>query len=259
MQEVSPQVFLIGSTNVNRAAMRQYLDLRDGTEWLDRMEAEGQDDATTLSEFEGRLCYRAWKPGLNPNVTRVREDSAAYIENVLSQAHGSIFEHSFYNFVFADVSRVFTHELITHRVGMAKSQESLRYVRLTDLKFWLPECLDEMAYRFMHVVEEVEEFQREASEYYGLDDPDKPFAEKKELTSALRRLIPMGVATDIGWSANLRTIRHCIDIRTAPGAEIEIRNVFREVYYIMREVAPTIFADFTEEPNGHCKPKYEKV
>ena len=34
-----------------------------------------------------------------------------------------------------NVSRVFTHELVRHRAGSAFSQESLRYVRLTDIGF----------------------------------------------------------------------------------------------------------------------------
>lgn len=51
---------------------------------------------------------------------------------------GSVIEHHVTNWIFADVSRVFTHELVRHRVGTAFSQESLRYVRLNDLGLWLP-------------------------------------------------------------------------------------------------------------------------
>ena len=42
----------------------------------------------------------------------------------------------------ADLLRVFTHELVGHRAGMAYSQESLRYVRPDNLSFRLPEALN---------------------------------------------------------------------------------------------------------------------
>jgi len=37
-----------------------------------------------------------------------------------------------------------THEICRHRVGCAISQESLRYVRLTDLSVWLPDALTKL-------------------------------------------------------------------------------------------------------------------
>ena len=48
--------------------------------------------AQRLIEFMGRMCYRSWAPGLNPNVNRVRADSTAYLENILRSAHGSVLE-----------------------------------------------------------------------------------------------------------------------------------------------------------------------
>ena len=56
-----------------------------------------------------------------------------------------------------------------------------------------------------------------------------PFHVKKEVTSALRRLAPIGLSTDIIWTANARTLRHVIEMRTAEGAEEELRLVFDKV------------------------------
>ena len=67
----------------------------------------------------------------------------------------------------------------------------------------------------------------------GLDDDGVPFAVKKEVTSALRRLAPLGLCTDIVWTANARTLRHVIEMRTAPGAEEELRLVFAQVAELM--------------------------
>ena len=54
----------------------------------------------------------------------------------------------------------------------------------------------------------------------GIDEEGVPFHVKKEVTSALRRLAPTGLSTDILWTANARTLRHVIEMRTAPGAEV---------------------------------------
>ena len=89
-------------------------------------------------EFGGRLCYRSWEPGLNPNVTKVRTDQDEYLRNILKQKHGSVLEHISYSFVFHNVSRVLTHELVRHRAGTAISQESMRFVRLDDHAVLVP-------------------------------------------------------------------------------------------------------------------------
>jgi thymidylate synthase ThyX len=60
----------------------------------------------------------------------------------------------------------------------------------------------------------------------------------KEVTSALRRLAPLGLSTDIIWSANVRTLRHVIEMRTAEGAEEELRSVFDQVARVMLREAP---------------------
>ena len=65
----------------------------------------------------------------------------------------------------------------------------------------------------MTKMEELSKLQNELADMFELDQKDKNFTVKKEATSAFRRLAPMGVATNIGWSANMRTIRHIISNR----------------------------------------------
>ncbi len=123
--------------------------------------------AELLVEFCGRACYRSWEPGLNKNVTRIREDQREYLRNLLSSLHGSVLEHANYTFAFRQVSRVFTHELVRHRAGSAFSQESLRYVRLTEIGFRVPEALEPVRDQVMNLVEQLEEFQVSAAEALG--------------------------------------------------------------------------------------------
>ncbi len=261
MRETSPSVFLIARPSIDVTAMRAYLEDVGGESWLDMRLAEPDEpnQGELLAEFAGRICYRSWEPGLNANVTRIRTDREAYFANVLQSFHGSVLEHANYSFAFRQVSRVFTHELVRHRAGSAFSQESLRYVRLTEIGFRVPPSLEPVRDQVISLVEQLEEFQRSAAESLGLDDDGVPFAVKKEITSALRRLAPIGLSTDILWTANVRTLRHVIEMRTAPGAEEELRSVFDQVAVAMLAEAPLLFQDFERRDDGSWVPTWRKV
>lgn len=262
MRETTPSVFLIARPSIDLGAVRAYLQSVGGTSWLERRLADPGDPpngAQMLVEFCGRACYRSWEPGLNPNVTRIREDQHEYLGNLLSSLHGSVLEHANYTFAFRNVSRVFTHELVRHRAGSAFSQESLRYVRLTELGVRVPSALEPIREQVVNIVEQLEEFQLSAAKQLGLDDEGVPFAVKKEVTSALRRLAPIGLSTDIIWTANVRTVRHVIEMRTAAGAEEELRLVFDDVAQMMYEEAPGLFQDFQRDADGSWLPRYRKV
>lgn len=159
MQFVEPKVFLVGETKIDRDELQLYLDEVGAPEWS----SDAPTDVETLLEVMGRLCYRSFKPGLNPNVKKVREHNDEYLAHVLAVRHGSVTEHAFLNFILHDVSRVFTHELVRHRVGVAISQESLRFVRLDKLRFWMPQVFRnhtkaELLVRF--ITDKVEQMER---------------------------------------------------------------------------------------------------
>jgi len=246
--------------------MRSYLSDVGGESWLDRRLEESDGAAggnlnhgELIVEFGGRACYRSWEPGLNPNVTRVRTDQREYFANILRSAHGSVLEHANWSFALRNVSRVFTHELVRHRAGSAFSQESLRYVRLTDIGFRVPPALEPVREQVLSIVEQLEEFQVSAAEQLGIEEDGVPFHVKKEVTSALRRLAPIGLSTDILWTANARTLRHVIEMRTAEGAEEELRLVFDTIARIMQAEAPGLFQDFTRSDDGAWVPEHRKV
>lgn len=245
MRKVEPEVFLVASTEI-KSGFDDYMDSIDQSEW----DTDSRSDADTLTEIAGRLCYRSWSPydptksteATNPNVTRVREGNLSYIKNLLGQMHGSVLEHASITFMFKNVSRVFTHELVRHRAGMAYSQESLRYVLLTDLGFWLPPDMpDFVNTAFIDVYQYVENVQKHLAEKLGLDRMG--FEQKKLWTSRLRRLVPMGVGTGILATGNLRAWRHIFTMRSSPGAEEEIRMVQGLMAPMLMEVAPNAFHD----------------
>jgi thymidylate synthase (FAD) len=262
MHETTPQVFLIARPSIDVEGMRGYLADVGGESWLQRRLDEAEDapnGGELIVEFGGRACYRSWEPGLNPNVTKVRTDQREYFANILRSAHGSVLEHANYSFALRNVSRVLTHELVRHRAGSAFSQESLRYVRLADIGFRVPPALEPVREQVLAIVERLEEFQVSAASELGIDDEGVPFHVKKEVTSALRRLAPLGLSTDIIWTANARTLRHVIEMRTAPGAEEELRLVFDRIARVMQAEAPGLFQDFARDAEGSWVPEHRKV
>jgi thymidylate synthase (FAD) len=262
VRTVQPKVRLIGRPSVDYDEVAAYLKEIGGEGWLERLDRGELDDSQNLAEFAGRICYRSWEPGLNKNVTRVRTDQEAYLNNILASSHGSVLEHLTFNFILHNVSRVLTHELVRHRVGAAISQESLRFVRLDELSLWLPEWAqkdDELMGRAIELLEHMEAFQAWMAQHFGLDDEGVPFKEKKAKTSFMRRFAPEGVATGAVWSANVRTLRHVIESRTAEGAEEEIRLIFGLVGELMRKEAPALFGDYTITDDGAWLPGWRKV
>ena len=254
MRLVEPAVFLIGQTTINRNSIEKYLE-SVGTNWKPSTK---NTDSENLVEIMGRLCYRSWEPGLNKNVTRVRTDSEGYLQNIKAQKHGSCFEHVNFNFIFSNVSRVFTHELITHRVGTAKSQESLRFVRNDENSYYFPIAFkesEEALKIFIDTTKFLGKQQKKITELFKLND-EKSFKKKKLITSAMRRLLPDGISTTIGWSANARTLYNVIQLRTHPSAEEEIRVVFNQVAKILLEEHPKIFGDIFPKEEGEEKGVY---
>lgn len=264
MEFCKPVVNVIGDGSLNHRGLEEVFQQYGAEKWYEENVVDPRMDYALTSEDEllieimARSCYKSFGAGLNPNVTKVRNGNADYLANVIDSGHGSVLEHVMINFMFQDVSRVFTHELVRHRVGVAISQESLRYVRLTELKcFDFPRLKDELTEeeeqwfrdKVFQVFTDLEQIQREMTKKFNLDD-EQSFARKKKLTSRMRRLAPIGLLTNIGWSANFRTLRHVIPLRTSKAAEEEMRFVFGEVGDICKEKYPHIFFDMEWYPDN---------
>jgi thymidylate synthase (FAD) len=285
MIAVTPKVFFLGEPKINEQGVKDWLTHIGGDAALSCLAHVDGSDIEQLIELLARRCYRSYAPGLNPNVTKVRTDSGEYHANIAKSKHGSVVANGgMVTYAFEDVSRVWTHEAVRHRVGVEFSQESLRYVRLTDLRFWIPPIIEKESKRrklvsppwphgrgdfkakpsdiFKAVIATCEWAQKALAEYYDIDNI-KDFETKKKLTSAFRRIAPIGLATGIGVSFNLRSLRWVIEQRTHESAEEEMRLVFGMVAEDAMRRWPMIFADFEKIDTGDglfkYVPKYSKI
>ncbi|MDM8519581.1 FAD-dependent thymidylate synthase [Anaerolineales bacterium HSG6] len=270
MRHVEPNVFLIAKTAPDHPEMRNWLDFIGASEFA-LPPAEAATIGNLLIALAGKRCYMSYQPGLNPNVSKVRTDLAAFIDNILKVGHGSVIEHVNYTFAIENVSRVFTAEFNRHRAGLAVSEGSMRYIRFDDLAYWIPESIRDSEDDSPELREAKQKtravfnkaFTQMEENYQALLDiwdyeSLKQFKEKKKLTSLFRRLIGMGVATGGVWTGNLRALRHIFTMRCDPAAEEEICYVASMMLERMIEAEPDVFGDFHKE-DGYWKPKYMKV
>jgi thymidylate synthase (FAD) len=244
---VTPKTFFIGFTEINDEGLRSYLEASGNLDfWKDIEEARlsGLKSAEILCSFYAKLCYKSLTEGKNRNITRTRSIKDN-LKGTFSSGHGSCFEHVLMNFVTMDCSRIMTHELVRHRVGTAFSQNSGRYIREEKLDIVMDPILDPVKDDLLEVLSFLETKYAVMENKLGINDL-KDFHKKKMLTSALRRMLLEGRSNEIGYSINLRSLRHIIMLRTARYAEWEIRFVFNQIYKIMKEKYPLMFFDAKE-------------
>src|SRR5438046_5035682 len=118
MKNVRPVVIKIVETVVHPEALGRVLAEVGASETASsKFLGTHGTDGQTLIEFAGRICYESYEPGLNPNVTRIREDPADYFRNIVSRGDGSILEHSAVSFVICNVSSITTPVLVRNLLG----------------------------------------------------------------------------------------------------------------------------------------------
>lgn len=294
--KVPIEIFLIGRTQVDRNEVQRWLEFL-GVPNFALPEDDAVSNPALLIALAAKRCYKSFDTTLNPNLSKVRTDWADYLDNVMKSGHGSVCEHSVYNFAIENVSRVFTGEMNRHRAGWAISEGSMRFIRFgEDVPYWEPESIrgpdvavPNVAISFkladldylenevtsLQTVDEKKHatrllFERSFREQRNLyrvleaiwkDElaPESKFAEKKQITSMMRRVIGMGVATGGVWSGNIRALRHVMTMRCEPAAEEEILHVFSRIAKTMVEQEPMLLGDFAQDDAGYWRPKYRKI
>jgi thymidylate synthase (FAD) len=252
MEIVTPRIFHLAGTSVDRGDSLEFLKFHGVPEWS----TDTGSAASRLIEMAGRRCYQAWEDSetsvgeINPNLSKVRKGNKEYLTNILKSGHGSVLEHASDTYAIENVTRVFTHEVVRHRL-CAFSQESLRFVRPTSLRAYFPEVFlnlpidvhNQVNAIFNDTFIHLESVQKSLTNILGMDTVKRAFSDKKKLQSAMRRLMPIGMATGIIVTSNHRNWRHLIEMRTSRHAEEEIRLVFSMIAEDLIERHPEIYQD----------------
>ena len=244
-----PRVFLVGKSGLDKRGLLEFLKSEHLLHWT----TDADDSISVLSEIAGRVCYMSFdrpRPGGNK----------IYMDRIIESAHGSVLEHTVFNFIITGISRGLSHELVRHRVGVAYSQLSTRYVDESAARFVVPHIVDkedhltgvmfvnhykacrELYQRMVPTI--MGDLKRRFPDQYGADDQDTKTVLRKAARGAARAILPIGLETKMFFSANCRAIRHILEMRMSSAAETEIRIVAGMIFDIVKKEAPAIFADY---------------
>ncbi|MBD3382311.1 MAG: FAD-dependent thymidylate synthase [candidate division Zixibacteria bacterium] len=157
------------------------------------------------------------------------------IKKVIRKGHHSVLEHASATFRIRGGSRVFTHEMVRHRLA-SPSQESQRYVKYGKRKPFevvVPQTIKDAGY---------------ADKYLELADQTYQLYEEMVAEGVVkedaRYILPGGITSEIVITANFRELRHIFKIRCAERAHWEIRKICLDMLRIMKKEAPIVFWDF---------------
>jgi thymidylate synthase (FAD) len=199
-------------------------------------------DGERIAEFAGRLCYMSQH---NP----AGRTTAEYLRNILSQGHGSVFEHSTYVMLIEGISRSCSHELVRHRAGWGYSQLSQRYVDESHAAFVMPPAILGDAALEAEWTAQVQAAQAAyvsavehlMTRYAWVSDK---VHRRKLAREAARSVLPNATEVKIVASANVRAWRTMLELRLGEGAELEIRRMAVACLRWLQVEAPALFGDF---------------
>jgi len=207
-------------------------------------------DGERIAEFAGRLCYMSQS---NP----AGRTTEGYLQNILKQGHGSVFEHSQYVVLLEGISRSCTHELVRHRAGFGYSQLSQRYVDESRAAYVMPPAIQgNLPLEDAWTAQMRAAHAAYVAQVDGLMTQYAPVADavhrRKMSREAARSVLPNATETKIVVSANIRAWRTMLELRLGEGAELEIRRLSLAILTLLKAEAPALFGDFIvyDAPDG---------
>jgi thymidylate synthase (FAD) len=233
-----PKIYLVGRQELDGGEVARFLEDHGVAHWSTDTQTPGE----VLPEIAGRLCYMSFakpRPGGNK----------AYLGHIKEVGHGSVLEHSVWNFIITGVSRSFTHELVRHRAGFGYSQLSQRYVDESVADFVEPDCIagdPALHETWLAAVGRAQEAYVKLVEGLAAKfaDVEDKTLRRKLARQAARSVLPNATETKIFVTANARALRHFIELRCNEHAETEIRQVAAVMLDVLRKEAPSIFGDY---------------
>lgn len=177
-------------------------------------------------ETAGRTCYKSTKK----DDIKAKEQ---FVRGIIKSGHESVIEHECLTFkVITD--RAIANEMVRHRLA-SYSQQSTRYVDLSDLRVILPLEIeeDDIGFEMVHFFQQCEEVYRKLIE----------MGAKKDIA---RSVLPLATETEIIVTMNFRSLRHFLKLRLHKSAHENIRDIARKIYDIVEEKYPIFVEDLKD-------------
>ncbi|MCX8030030.1 MAG: FAD-dependent thymidylate synthase [Thermodesulfovibrionales bacterium] len=186
-----------------------------------------------------KLCYSA--ADINSLKQRIsKEDQGLFIERLVKKGHLSPIEHVSFTFGIEGISRACSHQLVRHRIA-SYSQQSQRYVsEMSGFDYIIPPLIfsdPELKEYFINFMAQAQE----AYNYLVTKLNTKGF--KGEVANQdARFVLPNATETKIIVTMNARELVHFFRQRCCNRAQWEIREMAEAMLFLVKGIAPTIFA-----------------
>lgn len=204
-----------------------------------RIESSPVDPCKTLERI-GRTCYKS--------KDRITDGSAEeFCRMILKRGHLSVFEHVSFTVRFI-VDRGVSHELVRHRLA-AYSQESTRYCSYHGgVAFIVPPWVNIEPGKYdnecpYHVSDT--DWSKADQEWFGAMAEAaisyKTLTREGWTPQQARSVLPNSLKTEIVATMNLRQWRHVLELRTAPSAHPQMREVMVPLLEELQSLYPVLF------------------
>lgn len=176
-----------------------------------------------------RLCYSP-QSGEQLMANFTPGEAERLIEKLTSLGHFSPVEHISFTFSIEGVSRVLSHQLVRHRIGVSYSQKSQRYVQEDQFEYIIPPSVrqhPEGQKIFREQMTRIQEAYHELLSFVPAEDA--------------RYVLPNATETKLVVTYNARSLYHFFRLRCCERAQWEIRHLAELMLQEVRKVAPHIF------------------
>lgn len=188
------------------------------------------------NEHGDETIIRAARTCYNSGDKSTPESDDKLIERLIKSGHHAMLEFGWAAFRIK-CSRVVSHELVRHRVGISFAQRSQRFVseRAPDFQvppelFAYPDSVCNLYFSTMHSA---------WSAYQELLSAGVP----KQIA---RYALPNACMTELVVAANYREWRHVCKLRCSPKCQPEMQEVAGKILAILKQIAPGVFSDVGE-------------
>jgi thymidylate synthase (FAD) len=234
---------------------------------------DADESSDALAEFAGRMCYWSFQEHLRRKAGDGQ--NRTYLDHIREVGHGSVTEHSYFTFVIDDLSKNTTQELVRHRVGVAYSIQSSRYVDQFSNEYfgdsghsfgiYIPPsvqgCRDLLQTWLDQWIGAIRCYKR------TFDNLRARGVAKKDARSDARHILPGGMCNAVVFTVNCRELNHIFNLRGNFAAEREIRMMALALYEQVKHI--NVFSHWerrTEPVKGDYlyntdldKPKFKTV
>lgn len=176
-----------------------------------------------------KLCYSP------VGAEKIMEDFSSgeadkFLFKLLDMGHLSPMEHISFTFAIEGVSRVLSHQLVRHRIGVSYSQKSQRYVKEDQFEYIIPPLVKKHPEGEKLFREQMAKIQEAYNELIKFVPPEDA-----------RYVLPNAAETKLVVTYNARSLFHFFQLRCCQRAQWEIRYLAEQMLEEVKKVAPGIF------------------